>query len=1442
MTPPSGSAESEEIMDALSLFQPVVARWFAESFAEPTPAQRLGWPRIAKGEHTLILAPTGSGKTLAAFLYALNELVEGGGRAKERFGVHTLYVSPLRALAADIERNLDAPLRGIRECGAEMGIDVGDVRVALRTGDTPAAERQRMVRRPPDVLITTPESLHLLLTSVRAREMLRTVRYVIVDEIHAVSTSKRGSFLALLLERIEALCAAPPVRIGLSATQRPLDRIARFLGGRDESGEPRAVAVVDAGMRKDLDLAVVSPVADMTRLPTDEGNQPTIWPAIFDRLVDWVDENSSTLVFANNRRTVERIAAEMNRRIGHDAVRAHHGSVAKTYRQEIERDLKAGRLPALVATSSLELGIDMGSIDLVCQVETPPSVASALQRVGRAGHVYRETSVGRMLPKTREDLWRMAAMARAMRRGDVSEITIPRNPLDVLAQQLVAMVAMDDWDADLLFARIRRAEPFHDLPRGSYEGVLEMISGRYSSPLFPGLRARVSWERATNVVRALPGARHAAILSGGTIPDTAQYPMVLEDGTRLGELDEEFVFERRVGDAFVLGTGRWRILEIRHDRVVVRPSDEAEAQMPFWKGEGLGHDAEFGERLGGFTRECEAHAAAGDLAGWLMADCALDAAAAENLSRYVHDQLAEGALPSDRLVLVDVFPNEVGEPRIAIISPFGRSFHLALWLVLRRAIRTAGGDPPEAVFSNAGILVRPGALGVEAVLAALRSLTDVDVARSIVEETETTPYFALRFRRNAARALLLPRSRPGKRTPLWLQRLRSHDLLEYASRHPRFPLVAETHREIVEDDLPVPFLERFLERVRRGEAELAVRRGRAPTPFAASLVFDFVGRYLYEADEPARGPAGPAAERDAVADLLHAVPAGALLVSAKAARTMEERLQGLSPFHRARDGAEAVELLRRLGGLTERELVERCEPGAAAAVPMLRESGRIAVVAGPGEDLLVAAEDASLDEEGDEEGVRSLVRRYIEGHAGRTKDEVLARFPWAAEAAASALASALASGRVVTADVPGRQGAFVDRDVLLGMRRLTLAARRREPAPVSLDRLAAAVQRRQHVTAPVAGPDGLREVLGQLAGWVLPMPIWHEVLRARVTGYRESDLDVLVRGGGVVWRGVRSGGRRGVAFSGAEAAALLLPAPMPEAPSDLAGRVLSVLHGQGASFLMTMAAALGEASWKVDEALWELTWLGRVTNDSLAMAVRPRPKPAATPARTAGRPVVAGRWSVTPAPERRSEEDTARLLRLALSRTRVLCRETLERDPVGVRWSEAYGLLSRMEWRGDVDRGVFVSGLSGPQFVAPGAGGELAGERGEDGPILLGTCDPANLCGDVVPVVRPNGDRYSVRRLPGNSIVFRAGVPILAVEAHGARLVPLVDLDAAGRRSAFSLLAELVRHAGQRAAVCIETWDGTAVSDTSAADDLASVGFIREDRTMILYRDFGMGR
>ena len=1405
----------------LDLFSPPVARWFQESFGSATPPQELGWPCIARGENVLILAPTGSGKTLAAFLYTINELVTR--RAEEQTavrGVHAVYVSPLRALAADIERNLEGPLEGIRACAREMGVPVADLRVGVRTGDTSPAERQRMLRRPPDLLITTPESLHLLLTAKRSREMLRQVRYVIVDEIHTLCGEKRGSFLAILLERLEHVAGQPIVRIGLSATQRPLDRVARFLGGYDARGEPRPVSIVDCGMRKDLDLAVISPVPDMRLLPRPDGQAPSVWPAIYERLLQLAAAHTSTLIFANNRRAVERIAAEMNRLAGQRMVRAHHGSVSKEYRREIEGELKAGRLPALVATASLELGIDMGAIDLVCQVESPMSVASGLQRVGRAGHVFHRTSVGRMVPKTRGDLLRMAGMARAMLRGEISEVHVPENPLDVLAQQIVTMVAVEDWDADALYARMRQADPFHRLPRSSFDEVLEMVSGGYQTPSFPRLRARMVWERGTGRLSALPGALHAAIVSGGTIPDTGQYAMVLEDGkTRLGELDEEFVFERRVGDTFVLGTGRWKILEVRHDRVVVAASASDEAQLPFWKGEGLGHDAEFGERWGAFVAECARRHAAGDLVGWLTSECALDADAARNLSDYVGEQAAVGVLPDDRTVLVDVFPNEVGDLRVGVVSTFGRSFHMALWLAVRAELRRAGHEPPEGIVSNDGILLRSGAVPIEAIVGAIERLGDGEIRGRLAEELRDSPYFALRFRRNAGRALLLPRSQPGKRVPLWLQRLRSHDLLAYASEHPRFPIVAETHREILDDVLPIALLERFVCRAAVGEARFAVRRGRSPSPFTGALLLDFVGKYMYEADQPVAK--GTPVDGDLLDELLQRPGAGDL-VGEDAVRTMEERLQGLSAFHRARNGVEIVELLQRIGDLTEAEVRARCEPEAIATLDELVRDSRVRRISTPllGEERLVAADDVTTYEDAGASLPRLLVR-YVSAHAGRTEAQIVARYP----GAGVAMDALHAEKHVIQVDLPGRRGAFVDRDVLLGLRRMTLSARRREVEPVSPTALAGAVLRRQHVVQPLVGSEGLRSVLDQLAGWLAPAAVWPELLEARLGNAERIRIEPLVRGGFVEWRGWRLGATRVLGFAPPDVADIVLPGREGEL-EGLAARVVQSLSEKGASFLHQIAGALDSPPAAVDEALWELTWRGWVTNDSLVAAQR------AGPGR--GRPTPGlGRWSVVAAARAGNrDDDVCRILRVLLSRYGFLCRELVDRESIELRWSEAYAALQRMEWRGDVERGVYVSNLSGPQFAVAGWHHVLQAGHEEGRLQLLHVMDPANLLGDVMPIARVP------RRGPGNYVVVRGGQPLVAVEARARRLVPLADLSVGERREALSLLVRLVRRAGQRPSIRVETWDGAPAATSEIAGDLAALGFIRDDQAMVLYRSF----
>ncbi len=1430
--------------EALSLFHPATARWFRESFAGPTPPQTLGWPEIAAGKNTLILAPTGSGKTLAAFLYAIDELITRNEDAASRSGgVHTLYLSPLKALANDIERNLDAPLRGIRSCAERLGVGLPEVRVGLRTGDTPAAERQRMLRNPPDLLITTPESLHLLLTSTRAREMLRSIRFVIVDEIHALCPNKRGTFLALLLERLEELTSGPPIRVGLSATQRPLEEVARFLGGHDVDGAPRPVAIVDAGTRKDLDLAVITSVEDMKELPRAEDLTVSIWPSIYETLLELVERHTSTLIFGNSRRVVERLAAEMNKLAGAPLVRAHHGSVSKEERHRIEQELKAGRLPALVATASMELGIDVGAIDLVCQVETPFSVASGLQRVGRAGHLVRATSVGRMIPKNRADLLVMAALSRAMLRGEISAIHVPRNPLDVLAQQIVAMVAMDGWTVDRLYERVRCAAPYRDLPRETYDAVVELLAGRYRTPSAPALRPRISWERSTGCLYPLPGSRHAVILNGGAIPDTGQYAMVLEDGvTRIGELDEEFVFERRLGETFVLGTGCWQILEVTHDRVIVAPAEDHEGMMPFWKGEGLGRDAEFGARFGAFLRECEGRLGSPDLEAWLTAECALDPPAARNLIEYLTDQRERGgAIPNDRRVLIDVFRNEAGDVRMSVLSPFGRAFHLTLLLGIQRRLRDAGHEPLEAIFSGDGILLRPGGIPIDELIDAIRGLRADRIVGDVVDELEGTPFFAMRFRRNAGRALLLPRARPGRRTPLWLQRLRAHDLLTVASEHPDFPIVTETYREIVEDELPLEAVRRFLRDVEEGTAGFAVRRDRSPSPFSGSLLLDFTGKYLYEEDAPVARAERHRGVREDVVRLLGERIQSETLFDPDAIRTIDERLQGLAPYHRARDGAELVELLRRIGDLTEAEVRARCEPAAEEVLQELVEDGRIVRIEIGGSrfpERLVAADDVERYRRSSDEDLRTIVRRYVASRAVTDRAEVLEWYP-PAERLIDELRQ---SEGWIEVERPDGTIGWSDPRVAAGIRRLTLSDRRRRRTAVAPEVYSEYLLAHHHCDAPLAEED-LPEVMEQLAGCPLPVDVWDDVLSIRIRGYDRGMLDWLVRNGELAWAGrTASGGQRRLVFAPPDFASPEAPETDPSGSGEIARRVLDHLRERGASFLHRIAAGTDRPPSEVAEAIWELIWVGRVTNDSLDAAWGEAPRPDRWHARRRGATWGGGRWSVAETGRTEPPDDDAgALLRVLLHRYGVLNREVLGRDGFGTRWSEVYPSLTRSEWAGEVERGLFVSGFSAPQFATRGTIDRLQEPRGEGPAILVNVFDPACVYGDLVPIDLPNGERYVVRHHPANYLVLRGGRPILAVENRGERLVPLADLAHDERREGLAALPRLVEGRSRPASIRVNTWDGRPIVDADVADELERLGFVREDRSMILYRSYGTG-
>ena len=1315
--------------DPLARFSPPVATWFREAFEAPTPAQVKGWAAIAAGGHVLLHAPTGSGKTLAAFLWCLDRLVrepaesaaaaasptaaqaptaapaapaaKGGGPGSVRI----LYVSPLKALTYDVERNLRAPLAGIALAGARLGSAVRAVSIASRTGDTPTKERRLVAKRPPEILITTPESLYLLLTS-QAREILRGVEHVIIDEIHAVAGTKRGAHLALSLERLERLRApgAPALqRIGLSATQRPLETIGRFLAG---AGEGRVVTLVDAGTRKALDLQVIVPVEDMRHLgeaspPYDQpggpvgggGRRVSIWPAIHPRILELIRAHRSTLVFVNSRRLAERMAQRLNELAGEDLVRAHHGSIAREQRVAIEEALKDGRLPALVATSSLELGIDMGAIDLVIQVESPTSVARGLQRVGRAGHRIDEVSRGVIFPKYRGDLLECAVVAERMREGLIEATTIPRNPLDVLAQQLVAMTVMDRWSVDDLLATVTRAAPFETLTREAFEGVLAMLAGAYPSDEFAQLKPRLVWDRTADTVEGRRDARVVAVTSGGTIPDRGLFGVFVagEAGTpgrRVGELDEEMVYELRAGmhgDVIVLGASSWRVTEISPERVIVVPAPGEPGKLPFWKGDAIGRPIELGRALGAFVRDVEGdltRGAAGREAvvARLRERHHLDALAAENLVAYLEDEReAAGALPTDRRVVVERFRDELGDWRLVLLTPFGGRVHAPWSLAIEARLRERLGQEVASIWSDDGIAVRLPEGDLDGVEEAL--FPDPEAIEDlVVAAVGGSALFAARFRENAARALLLPRRRPGSRTPLWQQRQRAADLLGVASRYGSFPILVETYRECLADVFDLPALREVLGGIARREIRVHRVETPAATPMASSLLFDYVAAYMYEGDAPLaeRRAQALALDRDLLRELLGQEELRELLDPAALDET-ELGLQALRDDRKAGSVDQVADLLRRLGDLAEDEVATRTRGGPAAArewLETLAATHRAIVVRIGGEPRWIAIEDAGRYRDATgaqppqgtpiaflgatQDALGGLLARWARTHGPFLTVEPARRWGLPAGIVGDALGRLADAGTLLLGEFRpgGAEREWCDPEVLRVLRRRSLARLRREVEPVEAAAFARFLPAWQGV-APVPAPgaerpaplrgqaalERLAEVVDQLAGVPIPASVLErDVLPARVPGYQPRLLDELGALGEVAWIGCGSLGRddgrvalfrpgRGDVLRAALAASRADAADRASGPRHAAIRDL--LARRGASFYREVfAAASGGTDRDVLDALWDLVWAGEVTNDTFAPLRalrwkrpggdrRPRPGRLAT----LGPPEAAGRWS-----------------------------------------------------------------------------------------------------------------------------------------------------------------------------------------------------------------------
>ena len=1511
----SAPADNWSEAEAMASFSRSVRTWFAATFGAPTAVQERAWAAIAQGENALVIAPTGSGKTLAAFLWAIDRLMGQKAAAAARGekwprGVRVLYVSPLKALGADVDRNLQGPLAAISELvaaeAARDGAKAPEVRTAMRTGDTTAEERRKIARNPPDILITTPESLYLMLTS-QACEVLRTVETVIVDEVHALAGDKRGAHLSLSLERLDDILERPAQRIGLSATVRPRDEIARFLGGA------HPVTVVATEAPPSLDLSVRVPVRDMTAVPTYDGfkgagdgpvhiggaprraaietawksdralraamaegpvaashpdsrvGMASIWPHIEAAILDEVLAHTSTIVFVNSRGLCERLTARLNelyaKRLGLDGPRselagywsatgsagvegegsapaspvrgvpagadamaaapgpayrsdigsttalvttpsvvvakAHHGSVSKEKRLQVERELKAGELPCVVATSSLELGIDMGSIDLVLQVAAPPSVASGLQRVGRANHQVGGRSRGIIYPRTRVEVLDAAVMAQGMEAGAIESTFMVRNALDVLAQQTVAAVAMapDGLAVDAWLATVRRSACYGDLGSRSFEGVLDMLAGRYGSGEIAEFAPRILWDRETGLLKPRPGSQRLAVTSAGTIPDRGMFSVVLPEGDgrqgrrRVGELDEEMVMESRVGDIIALGTSTWRIQEISADRVIVEAAPGRAARLPFWHGEAIGRPYETGRARGALVRAAEgalAQAAVSEEAsssGGSVLGASVDGAALETVVSAALDEDARrnlgalvvaqrectGAVPTDRRLVVEQCTDETGDWRVILHSPFGRRVHEPWALAVAHRITTTLGFDPQASAADDGILLRVP-LSEEGLPGPELFLFDPDELEAIVRERVSfTALFAARFRECAARALLMAPTAPGKRAPLWQQRLKGGQLLEAARQEEDFPIILEAMRECLQDVFDLPALREVMGGLQAGTIKIGEARTTVPSPFAAPLVFGYLGEHLYEGDLPH-------AERQA--SLLAVDPA--LLSELLGAGTVEEvldesvvaqvgaELQRTASGWQVRGAEGVADLLRELGPLTAEEIAERTVADDAprmrgsaqedAAVPELATSldpaavrvllGRLEVehrafpVPIGGQERWAAADDgfrlhavlgvpvpawaavvpqAAQGAEGADDGpsphrtspsapapLDGLVARFARTHTLFDGEAVAAGLGLGTALLTESLERLTAAGRLVRLG----HDRWADSTVLRRLRSRSLARAREAVRPVGADAYLRFLLQRQAIAAsgeaPLAGIDGVAQVIAQFEGAYLPMALWEStVLPLRVPDYRPAMLDELIASGEVLWAASTMGEEHLVAFFPTDSplaplpideasgvAASLVPEPGEESrggkaptekdwaddaareagptaamegacprdcddPAPLAAVVRRVLVAQGPVTFRALVDETGRrmepavpAEREVAEALQRLVWAGAATNDGLGF---PRAGGLAVPSAAASS---AGQQP--PSPRRRASSRRGRSLRSemrAQARATVVARQ-----------------------------------------------------------------------------------------------------------------------------------------------------------------------------------------
>lgn len=1562
--------------EVLGRFGPATQDWFRGAFAEPTAAQAGAWDAISRGKHALVVAPTGSGKTLSAFLWAIDRIFREkdaptktapdaprrrrGGRAAPPALTRVLYISPLKALGVDVERNLRSPLVGIGQSGRRLGQPVPNVTVGVRSGDTSSSDRRKLVTDPPDILITTPESLYLMLTS-QAGETLREVHTVIIDEVHAVAATKRGAHLAVSLERLDALRrshdadAAPAQRIGLSATVRPIDEVARFLGGS------QPVEIVAPRSTKAFDLRVVVPVEDMLNPPPPPGAPPeqddggdasgdwyapdsapeersgSLWPHVEEAIVDRILSHRSTIVFSNSRRLAERLTGRLNEiyaeRIGVDVpdptvpaammaqagssagapavlAKAHHGSVSKEQRAQVEEELKSGVLRCVVATSSLELGIDMGAVDLVIQVEAPPSAASGLQRIGRAGHQVGEVSRAALFPKHRGDVLHTAIVTERMLAGQIEAIAVPQNPLDILAQQTVAACALGPIDVEGWFETVKRSAPFRTLPRSAYEATLDLLAGRFPSDEFAELRPRLVWDRDQGTLTGRPGSQRIAVTSGGTIPDRGLFGVFVageSSNARVGELDEEMVYESRVNDVFTLGTTSWRIVEITHDRVNVVPAFGQPGKLPFWHGDGIGRPAELGEALGKFSREVtsagpEKAAARLDAAG-------LDPHAQQNLLTYLAEQReATGSLPTDRTLTVERSRDEVGDWRVILHSPYGMQVHAPWALAVNARIRERLGVEGAAVASDDGIIARVPDATAEPPGAELFVFEPDELEQIVADEVGGSALFASRFRECAARALLMPRTNPNRRSPLWQQRQRAAQLLEVARRYPTFPIILETLREVLQDVYDLPALLRIAASIADRRIRLIETTTSQPSPFARDLLFGYVGAFMYEGDSPLaeRRAAALSVDPALLGELLGKVEMRELLDPHVIAQ-FEREVQRLDPERRVKGIEGVADLLRLLGPLDADDVAARLQSehgadentgdapadartaqalldalvdarraipvtiGGVARVAGIEDAGRLRDALGVA--LPVGIPVAFLEPLADPLG--DLVARFARTHGPFRTDDVATRLGIGSAVARLTLQRLEAQGRLssgfflpVGDDRTGRaeEAEWCDSEVLRRLRMRSLAAIRGSVEPVPPDAFARFLPEWQHVARPLEGIDGVAAVIEQLAGVPIPASAWESlILPSRVSDYTPALLDELTTSGEVVWSGHGSlPGRDGwIALHPADTVALTLaPAEDELAEGSLEARIIEVLEAGGAYFAAQLRALTdAENEQSVIDALWALTWTGRVTNDTFApirtlltggsQAHRvsrraPRARmyrgaslPRVTPSAPPRPPAIGGRWSLLPDPEPDPALRATAAASLLLDRYGVVTRGSVQSEGMPGGFAQAYRVLAGFEEAGHCRRGYVIEKLGAAQFAASSTVDRLRHFAAVADPpplaaVTLAATDPANPYGAALPWPRVEGVSHRPGRKAGGLVVIVDGRLVLYVERGGKSTLAFTE-DVASLQAATRDLAATIT-ARRLDTVTIEQVNGSFVLGTPVGGALREAGFVESPRGLTIRR------